>query len=170
MYFCFDAETDGLYGEVFAIAAVVMDSEGMVCDAFSGKARANDVATPWVVDNVLLWIGDLPDYPDRKALREAFWSFWIKHRSACTCLADVPYPVEAHLMRLCVEGDLEQRQWQGPFPLIDVASTFAAAGLDPLTDRREFCSYNARVHHPLDDATASCRCYLLLQKRIVKNI
>lgn len=170
MYFCFDAETDGLYGEAFAIAAVVMDEDGELRASFSGKADVNAVATPWVQEHVLPFIDDLPDYPDRVALREAFWAFWLQYRESCLCLADVHYPVESQLMRQCVEADLSSRQWLGPFPLIDVASVFAAHGFDPLTDRQAFSGFGGRPHHPKDDAIASClSCIQLLREPDCNN-
>ncbi|MCL1912517.1 MAG: hypothetical protein FWG10_01210 [Eubacteriaceae bacterium] len=160
--FCLDAETDGLYGEAFAIAAVVLDECGNLVDSFAGQANANAVKDEWVIENVLERIKDLPMYTSRQLLREAFWSFWIKHRATSVCIADVTYPVESGLFRQCIESDLKNRMWLGPFPLIDVSSIFAAFGHDPLTDRLSFSGYGGSKHNPFDDAMASSICYLKL--------
>ena len=159
MLFSFDAESDGLYGEVFAIAAVVVNEACEVIESFAGKSYAADVRSPWVRDHVLPHIADLPDYPTREALREAFWAFYQAHKHGCTILADVPCPVEAGLLRACVEANLAEREFEAPFPLIDVASVLHAHGVDPLIDRMQFSGHVGRPHHPLDDALASVKCY-----------
>lgn len=165
-YFSFDAETDGLYGEAFAIGAAVLDSAGTIIETFSGVAGAEDVKSEWVLANSIPVLCDMPTFASRTALREAFWQFYMKWRSTSLILADVPYPVEAQLLRSCVEEDLDGRMYEGPYPLLDVASILYAKGENPLLDRLTFSGWNGRVHHPLDDAIASCLCVLKVMSRI----
>lgn len=160
LYLSIDAESDGLYGEAFAIGAAVLSSKGEVMAAFSGKAEENRVQSAWVRENSLPHLSDLPVYDTRKQLREAFWAFYLQWRERCVILADVPYPVEVGLLRQCVAGDLQGREFLGPFPLIDLASVLYARGLDPLLDRMAFCGVQNRRHHPLDDAIASGLCLI----------
>ena len=157
-YFSFDAETDGLYGEAFAIGAVWMDEDGRILEKFAGQCIAPGIASEWVRENCLPHLVRLPEYPSRAALREAFWQFYMHCREGSVIIADVPYPVEAQLLRTCVEENLEERCFQGPYPLVDVASMLFARGLDPDTDRQEFSGYTGSAHNPLDDAIASCLC------------
>ena len=162
LLFSFDAETDGLYGEAFAIGAVVVEESGRVTASFGGKCVAPGVASVWVRENCLPHLDRLPDYDSREALREAFWAFYLQYRSIAVPVADVPYPVEAQLLRACVQHDPEERTWLAPFPLIDVASAFFAKGLDPHTDRMAFSGFAGRPHDPVCDATASALCLLRL--------
>ncbi len=153
-----DAETDGLYGDPFAIGAVVLDESGREVDRFGGLAGANEVGDVWVRANVLPHLGDLPSFSSRFELRETFWQFWMKHRGECLCVADVAVPVEAGLFRLCVAVDAS-RTFLGPFPLHDVATLLLALGTDPLTDRAELLSgwgvtWTGVRHNPVDDALA----------------
>ena len=165
-YFVFDAETDGLYGEAFAIAAVVMDSDGNVLDRFCEKCVAPGITDPWVTENCLPLLYDIPDCDSRVTLREHFWSFYMKWRETCVIVADVPYPVEAQLLRVCVETNPSERTWLGPYPLIDVASVLFAHGLDPHLDRISFSGHSGEQHNPLDDAIASGKTLLkLITKR-----
>ena len=159
-YFSFDVETDGLYGEPFAIAAVVMNEEGRELDRFCEKCVAPGVEDPWTRENCLPYLTEIPDCESRAALRRHFWAFYSRYREECVIVADVPYPVEAGLLRRCVEENLEERKFQGPFPLIDVASVLFAKGIDPLTDRLAFSGWKGKRHHPLDDAAASALCLI----------
>lgn len=156
LYFSFDAETDGLYGPVFAIGAVVVDENGQRIDMFSGAAQIELVRNEWVKENCVPQLAHLPAYTDRTALREAFWQFYLKYRGRAEIIADVPVPVEAGLLRACVEDDPENRMFLAPYPLIDVASVLHVAGVDPDVDRREFSGYAGMVHCPVDDAFSSC--------------
>jgi len=155
----FDAETDGLYGDVFAIGGAVMDADGQVLDTFAGQAESERVTSPWVRENCLPHLSGLPILATRALLQEAFWAFYMRWRERCVVLADVPYPVEAGLLRRCVEKNLPEREWLGPFPLLDLASVLYAKGIDPDINRMEFCGWQGRPHSPLDDAIASGKCF-----------
>ena len=161
-YFSFDAETDGLYGDTFAIGAVLIDSDGTILDSFSGKCVTPGIESVWVRENSLPHLDNLPDFESRAKLGEAFWEFYLRHREGSVVLTDVPYPVEAQLLRRCVEIDPETRAILGPYPLIDVASMLYARGFDPHLDRRAFGGYSGPVHNPLDDAIASALCAIRL--------
>jgi len=160
-----DAETDGLYGETFAIGAAVISAGGEVLDTFAGKAEEGRVESAWVRENSLSHLSDLPAFDTREQLRDAFWAFYLQWRERCVIVADVPYPVEAGLLRQCVMKDLPEREFLGPFPLIDLASVLYAHGLDPLLDRMAFCGRKGRRHHPLDDAIASGLCLVRVMRK-----
>lgn len=157
-YFCFDVESDGLYGEAFAVGAVVMNEIGECVDSFSGIAEPEKVESDWVKQNCLPKLEKLPAFESRRALREAFWAFYMKYRENAVITADVPVPVEAGFLRACVEDDLSARMFLAPYPLVDVASVLFAAGIDPDTDRTQFGSEDA--HNPVTDAENSCRALL----------
>ena len=153
MYFSFDIESDGLYGEAFAVGAVVADDNGMIVDRFYGIAEAEKVQSEWVKSNCIPYLTDFPVYADRRAMREAFWNFYLKYRKSAYIISDVPVPVEAGFLRQCVMDDPENRTFEAPYPLIDVASVLFAAGLDPDMDRTQFGC--AQAHNPVDDALNS---------------
>lgn len=159
-FFSFDAETDGLYGEVFAIAAVVIDEGGVVEDQFCMKCVKPGVRDAWTAENCLPYLSDIPDCESRAELRARFWDFYLRYREQCVIVADIPCPVEAGLLRACVEEDLPERAFLGPYPLIDVASALFARGIDPDIDRMAFAEQKGRRHHPLDDAVASALCLI----------
>ena len=159
--FSFDAETDGLYGDIFAIGAVVLDESGIIIDTFAGKACEESVSNAWVKENVLPYTVDLKQYASRQELREQFWSFYMRYREESICVADIMHPVESLLMRLCVQDNPEDREFKGPYPLYDLSTLLLACVVDPLAERRELIEYKeGNGHNPLDDATVSGLCFL----------
>lgn len=164
--FVVDAETDGLYGEVWAIGAIVLDNTGAEIATFAGQTDPQDVTDSWVRDNVVPKC-DLPRYPSRRDLRDAFWSFWLSHRGDVLAVADCGYPVETGLFRACVADHQAERQWLGPYPLHDVATHLLAAGIETKSDRFRLAGMDPKHNHdPLQDARASGVCWLLAASTI----
>lgn len=161
--FMFDAETDGLYGPVWAIGAVVYSEGGSEIAQFSGQIDPQSVTNAWVREHVVPHV-DLPLFESARALRNAFWAFWMAQREEATCWADFGAPVEAGLFRACVEDDPEARQWLGPYPLHEVGTMLLVASVDPDIDRVEFAGLTGlKKHDPLDDCRASFACWLKAQ-------
>jgi hypothetical protein len=157
--FSFDAETDGLYGPVWAIGAVVYDDADGVTDAFSGQLDPGVVTDSWVRDHIVPVV-HLPRYDHRDQLLDAFWAFWEKHRLYARCVADFGAPVEAGLFRACIERDLPGRQWSGPYPMHELGTALLLAGVDPDVNRREYARAPHLVpHDPVDDAVAAALCW-----------
>lgn len=161
--FSFDAETDGLYGPVWAIGALVYAREFGLGATFAGQIEpTEDVVTdPWVRENIVPVV-DLPKYESREALLNAFWDFWITHKDISIALADCGAPVEAGLFRACIELDPANRMWQGPTPLHELATALLLAGYDPWeTNRRELAERSDVLiqHDPVDDALAAALCW-----------
>ncbi|MEX5636777.1 hypothetical protein [Parafrankia sp. FMc2] len=163
--FAVDAETNGLYGPVWAIGAVVLDPEtGLVQSVFRGQISPGEVTDDWTRKHVAPVV-NLPRYPGRADLLEAFWGFWEGYRGEerAAAVADVGAPVEAGLFRACVERRPAVRSDRGPYPLHELASALWMAGLDPDINRREFCGRpDLTPHDPVADATAAALCWARL--------
>jgi hypothetical protein len=157
--FTVDAETDGLYGPVWAIGAHILGVSGISHKVFKGQLNSDVVTDPWVRSNIVPVV-DLPRYDSRADLLNAFWVFWDDEYPWREAVADVGAPVEAGLFRAAVELDRERREWSGPYPLHEVATRLADAGVDPKVDRREFSGrLDLTPHDPADDALASGLCW-----------
>lgn len=166
--FSVDAETDDLFGPVWAIGAVVLGEVGKVIDKFDGQVNPSDVKSEWVQKNSVPFV-NLPRYSDRRALRDAFWAFWMKWRECTMPIADCLAPVEVGLFRACVEDDLPEREWKHPYPLHDLGTLLAYFDFDPQNcDRRQFVEEKERaglnLHNHVDDAFASGKCWLKFWK------
>lgn len=162
--FSFDAETNGLWGESFAIAAVVKYPDGTVkeflgrCPIDVTQHKVND----WVLKNVLPQMENIPyNYPDYSSLLKAFMTFYMIEKQDATILVHMGLPVEARLFinahNMGIIGD-----WDAPYPLIDIS---ALPEINASVD-----SYNAAhnievpaceggTHNPLYDSYAALLAY-----------
>jgi hypothetical protein len=171
--FSVDAETDDLFGETWAIGVVVLDKDGNQVDKFEGQVDPSDVRSAWVQEHSVPFC-KLTPYPNRRALRDAFWEFWMFWRERAIAVADCGAPVEAGLFRACVEDDLEGRQWKHPFPLHDLGTLLHLCGYDPAdvngdADRIKLAKLEGEElhkHNPVDDAYASGLCWVLFSQKI----
>ena len=158
-FMVFDVESIGLHGEGFAVAWVVVNRDGdrlgegcMACDP--GQCAGTDEGRQWVAANVpSLEVTS----PTPQHLRNTFWHEW-RHWAdqGAVLVADCAWPVEANFLSACVKLNHAEREWQGPYPLHDLASVLLANGADALavTDR---LPDELPAHHPLMDARQSSR-------------
>jgi hypothetical protein len=165
----FDVESVGLHGEGFAVGWVVIDGAGTVQGGGRAvcppdKAKGKAAGRKWVKENVPL--PEWPEYgvdPDRglwldpRQVRRAFWHDWAEWKArGAVLVADCGWPVEARFLAACVDDEPASREWEGPYPLHELASFMAAAGLDPLA-KRERLPEETPEHSPLADARQSAR-------------
>ncbi len=157
--FVLDVESDGLYGEGFAFAAVVFDQQGTQLASCSAKCITQEepVEDKWAQKNVLPYLDALPSKATRREVRDEFWRFYQRWKDKSYIMADVAYPVEAGFLAACVRDDLESRKAAAPYPLLDISSLMLAGGYDSLTDGAAFTNQYGDVHNPLYDAKTSAQ-------------
>ncbi len=112
-----------------------------------------------------------------------FWQSWLIEKSQGAQLwADVSWPVEARFLTLAVESDrpinlssyLEPspstqllksgREWEGPYPLFDVASLMESLTLMGHQMVVEDNDPSLLIHHPLIDARISAQKILHVER------
>lgn len=160
-FFVFDIESIGLHGEGFAYGYVIIDRRGHHLQkgclaANPAHARGTDEDRLWVAEHVLPHLTCLPGLTPRE-LRDSFWDVWNdakRNYPGILMCADVPWPVEARFLNQCVD-DAPARNWEGPYPLIDVNVARFTAGMADAKAVR-FPS-ELPEHHPLMDAIQSAR-------------
>jgi hypothetical protein len=157
-----DAEANGLAGRAFCVGLTLSDSTREQLHAVY-RCPIGEPIDPWVVENVLPAIADVREnvsgYP--KLLAEVRETIERWGGKAVPLIAHVAWPVEARLLLDAYSGE---RVWDGPFPLIDVASVLLATGHDPLTVDGYLRDHSIPApegspHHPLYDARAAERCF-----------
>lgn len=161
--FSFDAETDGLWGNPFAIAATVTSPEGIEVSAFALRLNDSTVTNDWVKDNVIPHIQEIEMCESYEALLKAFSGFYTSYKGCDVIIAHCPNPVEAHLLRemhrLGFIGD-----WDGPFPLIGIEGLLDAAGEDPTSatgyaEKHGLQLPEGSAHNPLFDCRLATTMY-----------
>lgn len=167
IWFVFDVESVGLHGEAFAVGWSVVDSEGAELDSGIAacpisNANGSDSDRAWVEDNT----PPLPVTHSTPAeVRAVFWKAWRAWADKrAYMVADCAWPVEARFLAACVDVDPEARRWQGPYPLLDVATARLMSCLDPLgAEGRE--PRELPKHDPLADARQSARLWIEAMER-----
>lgn len=156
----FDVESVGLHGEGFAVGAVLIDtnmeeveSRLFACDPRVAKeGKSGDME--WIEKN----IPPIPlTHTTTNGVRNAFWSVWMQWKEkGALMVADCAWPVEARFLAGCVDDGRNNRNWDGPYPLHDLASILLANGKDPLAKYGRLPT-ELPEHNPLNDARQSAR-------------
>lgn len=171
--FSFDAETDGLWGESFALGAVTYDGRGNETSRFLGRLPNNVVTNPWVQENVLPQLeGVEVTHSNYRDMLGDFADYYLKAKQGREVLVHMGVPVEANLLRemheLGLIGDFD-----GPYPLVDIAGHLQMAGEDPTSPdtyvkkhglyvRNDFAG---ETHNPLYDSEVAYRVWRHLMQR-----
>lgn len=159
LYMVFDVESIGLHGEGFAVGYVVVNSTGAEIDQGlyacpPHVAQGEQAGRDWVKANIPS-IEPTFDWPSK--VREAFWSKWIFWKNLGALLAaDCAWPVESNFLEACVSQKPAEREWEGPYPLIDISSVIFAKGGNPLATHTRLPT-ELPLHQPLADARQSAR-------------
>ena len=164
--FSFDAETDGLWGQAFAIGALVYDEGGQEIARFVGRLPDVVVTDGWVKENVLPKIQDIPvTHQTYEALLAGFAMFYLANKEGADVVTHMGYIVEAKVLRDLHAAGLIGG-WDGPFPLCDVSGNLQQSGEDPTSVDRYVKKHGLSVgefqggsHNPLYDSAAAAAVY-----------
>lgn len=163
-----DAESNGLYGQAFMISAIVTNGDGLdrLVAQFVGRCPIEGEVDQWVADNVLPNVADVSvNYDTYAELLEGFFEFYQQRKAGTKIVTHMAYPVETKVLRDMVELDLTNRQWEGPYPLFDVANYLEDAGFDPTSVDSYNNDHGLKVpdgtttHNPLYDSWAAEVCF-----------
>lgn len=158
-----DAETNGLYGQAFAIAAVLLDKEtGKTEKKFLARCPIEGCVDKFVKDNVLPELGGVPlTNTNYTCMLREFVTFFMVNKGDADVIVHMGTPVEAKLFIDAVNMGL-MGPFDGPYPLVDIAA------YPEIWDRVD--SYNKEngiavpdcsggTHNPLYDCYAAALAY-----------
>jgi hypothetical protein len=173
--FSFDAETNGLYGQAFSVAAITYDKEGRELNRFVGRCPIEEDVDGWVAENVLPQMEGIPEtHSSYEELLKAFVDFYkaeviIQGEWGPTPDGEVDVivhcgvPVEARLFIDAVKAGL-LGMFEGPLPLKDVG-TLPGIGSSVDSYNKEFDltidpeQLVGGTHNPLYDSAAAFAAY-----------
>lgn len=170
--FSFDAETNGLWGQGFAIGALVYDESGEEVARFVGRLPDTAVTDEWVRTKVLPTLAGVPvTHETYEALLADFARFYLENKEGADVVVHMGYIVEARVLR-----DMHDLgfigEWDGPYPLFDVSGNLQAAGEDPTSVDSYAAKYGLSVaefeggtHNPLYDSAVTAAVYRHLLSR-----
>ena len=163
IFFVFDVEAIGLHGQGFAVAGGVYRKDGLLFKEFAyhcpeGRADGEWNDREWVKVNVTINSASLLCTMPSE-VRECFWREWgdAKERYPDVVMAvECGWPVEARFLIGCIQDNVMNRKWRGPYPLHEIASIMMAAGMDPMK-QYERLPNELPEHEPLADSRLSAR-------------
>jgi len=133
-YFVFDVESVGLHGQGFAVAGGVYLENGATQWEFSfacpiSECEGNDSDRQWVKENVPA-LEETHRTPTE--MRGSFWVMWMIAKSnGAEAAAECLWPVESRFLSDCIKDDA-QFLLSAPYPIHEIASIMAAAGMNPM--------------------------------------
>jgi len=171
--FSFDAETNGLWGQAFAIGALVYDEQGAEIARFVGRLPDTEVTDQWVKENVLPKIQDIPiTHTTYAEILSDFAAFYKANKEGCDVVVHMGFIVEVKVLRdLHAAGLIGD--WDAPYPLLDVSGNLQQAGEDPTSVDKYVQKHNLSVgefeggtHNPLYDSAVAAVVYRNLVAKI----
>jgi len=167
----FDAETNGLWGKPFAIAAIIYGEDGQELTHFIGRCPIEGETNEWVAQNVLPQMTEISEtHESYDALLADFAKFYLANKADADMIVHMGVPVESSLLK-----DMHSKgyigDWDGPYPLIDIAGNLQQVGEDPTSVDSYVTKFGLEVrdfgttHNPLYDSEVAARVYLHLQGR-----
>lgn len=142
----FDVESVGLYGQGFAVGYVViksndktiLDQDYFACP--SDEALGTMANHSWIEENVLPFLPPA-NCKSPEEVRSRFWERFQGWQNSpdlkrwgedkFSLFADCGYPVETNFLNKCVMDNEPEYQWNGPYPLQEIATVRTLLGLDP---------------------------------------
>jgi hypothetical protein len=176
-----DVESNGLYGQPFCVGAVEMDWGGRVISEFLAKCPLDQVEDEWVLEHVIPALEGTKETHKSWVEMQLAFVLWMveamKRNTNPIVLVDVGFPVDCKFLYDAIyyaagrNGTMDSwiREKYSPYPLLDLASILAGAGLDPDTSRLDLAMglrsgppsmplLNEKAHHPVWDAETSALC------------
>ena len=158
----FDVESNGLHGEAFSVAGVLLNEDRHIISQFVSRCPIIGPVDTWVSENVIGPMTAIPEtVPDARSMRDDFWKWYIECRTdPVMIVAANPYPVEARFLIACQNDDMPSRDFDHPFPYFDLSSMLFSLGHVTPEERRAFVKKAIRdaigeSHNPLWDAKAA---------------
>lgn len=169
--FTWDAETNGLWGQAFAIGAVLYEN-GVEVASFYARCPIEGEVNSWVAKNVLPQMEDMVQTHDSyEEMLSAFAKFFMENKADADVIFHMGVPVESRVII-----DMHDKgfigDWDGAYPWLDIAGCLKHAGFDCTS----VDTYNAEhgivvpqpeaggTHNPLYDSRAAALCYMDLMK------
>ena len=148
-----DAEVNGLYGSFISISALAVDENGEVQDSFNESAVC-ETENPWIKENVLPFVVE-PKFETSNELLKAFFEWYLQLKTENptfkgACFAHIGCPVEANIFVKGRENNYFG-DWEGAFPLHDIASILLVKGENPLSVDAYIEKYGLTVNPEMDE-------------------
>ena len=155
--FSVDAETNGLWGQIFAIGACVGDK------IFYERCPIDGNVNTFVQENIIPVLKNMPETcANEDELLKKFAQFYMENKEGANVVTHVGFPVETGLFHKLHEKNFIG-DWDAPFPIYDISTMLLMVGENP-TEQEEFkqkvgIEVDGNSHDPLYDARVTARIF-----------
>ena len=171
-----DAETNGLWGKPFAVAAIVYEhfpeqdrvpAGWRKIDKICLRLPNSSITNEWVKHNVLPTLeGVEVTHQTEEDMLQSFANFYMSHKDA-QVIWHMGHVVEAYLFRLMVEQQVIG-EWDAPYTPIEVATLletkgFKADSVDTFAKDHGIVVNYGSTHNPLYDCEITAEVYFKLK-------
>jgi hypothetical protein len=168
----FDVESDGMYGQGFAIGYIILDDKNNIIKYDSIKSR-EEIKNEWVKENVLPNLKTIKTVDTNKELRTIFYNV-LQENKDCEIWSDVNFPVETNFLSDIAKDDIDDMAFNMPYPLKDISTiVIVNVSRKDVFNNKLFSRYEQLIHsknvyeikehNPLHDCVASA--YVLTQNK-----
>ncbi len=170
--FSFDAETNGLWGQAFAIGALVYDEQGAEIARFIGRCPIKGKVDRFVAENILPQITEISvNSKSYNVLLASFADFYKANKRNADVVVHMGYIVEAKVLRdMHDKGFIKDSE--GPYPLYDVSGSLQLGGANPTSVDQFAIEHGLKVdkfvggtHNPLYDSAVTAAVYRYLNSQ-----
>ena len=167
-----DAETNGLWGQPFAVAFIVYNAEGVELDRATFRCPIEGDVNQWVESNVLPEMGAIEMTHDTyEDMLMAIGEWWLANKEGASVLWHMGHIVEVHLFRelhrVGAIGD-----WDAPYTPVELSGLLESAGypadsVDNYVTAKGLTlpDYEGGTHNPLYDSAAAAAVYFDLRSK-----
>lgn len=166
--FSVDAETNGLYGQAFAIAAVVYENGAKIAE-FLARCPITGAIDQFVKENVIPQMEEVRiTHRDYVSMLHDFICFYKKHKQDADIIGHMVCPVEARLF-IDAQAFGLMGTFEGPFPFIDISAyDDINTSVDAYNKEHDVSvsvsSCAKGTHNPMYDADAAVAAYSHLKR------
>ena len=172
MYISVDAESDGLWGNIFSVAGILYDDNGLELDRILLKIPTHSITNEWVIQNVLPTLKRIDITNDTyEDMLNQFANWYKNNKENSIVIYHMGHIVEAYLFRemhrLGYIGD-----WDAPYTPIEVSEVLRQKGYDPdsvdkyISEKSITIEDYGTTHNPLYDCEATAKAYFSLKNII----
>ena len=166
-----DAETNGLWGKPFAIAAIVYEN-GQEVERVSFRCPISGKTNEWVEQNVLPEMVEIPlTHSSLEDMYQAFAAWYMASKKDASILWHMGHVVEAGIFRDLVSLNMIG-EWDAPYVPLEVSMLLMAAGEKPDSVDTYLLKHGLKkpeltggTHNPLYDAEVAASVFFHLQSK-----
>ncbi len=172
-YFVIQAQSIGLWGDVFAVGCAVLNKERFLEEHYlacpNDHAEGLDEDRQWVVKHVMPHLPTSLNCNNPRELYEKVWQIWVRCKSqypSLFCISFIGFPITMNLLGRAIKVNIAEREKNAPYPLFEIDTACLLTNYAVSTQTTPRMLSEQPRYHPLCDAKYYGRLFLLAMEHI----